>query len=179
MKICVTGHRPDAFIVSHYDEEAVKALAESVVEGFKRKYGEKLSFNLGGAVGVDQWMGMAAIDHEVRFSLFLPFPPHIQSRFWKEGQRFELGRQIKCASEIFIADSSGKYDVSKYHERDKSMVDNCDFVLAFWVGRRRGGTFNTIRYALSKPKSVLNALNNLHPVLESDLESGWTPPHIR
>jgi uncharacterized phage-like protein YoqJ len=105
--------------------------------------------------------------------------PQVQAKFWSDQQRAELDRQLRSASKIMIVDSTGEYDVVKYHERDRLMVDEADFVVAFWVGRRRGGTFETMKYALSKSKFVLNALDGLRPVFKQDLEVGWTPPHLK
>ena len=63
--------------------------------------------------------------------------------------------------------------MEKYH------LDDADFVVAFWVGKRRGGTFNTMRYALKKSKFVFNALNELRPVFKDDRAKGWSPPTVR
>lgn len=176
--VCITGHRPDPFLVSHYQPDAIIRLASDTACILKREYGDELTFNLGGAIGADQWMGAAAIEHGIKFGLFLPFLPQVQAKFWNEQQRSELDRQMRAASRIMIVDSSGNYDVCKYHERDQLMVNEADFVVAFWVGRRRGGTFETIKYALSKSKFVFNALNGLRPIFKQDLELGWTPSHL-
>lgn len=178
-RVCITGHRPDPFLVSHYQIDAVRRLVSDITYALKREYGDELMLNLGGSIGVDQWMGAAAIEHGVKFSLFLPFLPQIQARYWDESQRSELDRQMKTAARIVVIDPSGEYDVSRYHERDRMMVNEADFVVAFWVGRRRGGTFETMKYGLSQSKFVLNALDGLRPVFRRDLERGWTPPHLR
>jgi uncharacterized phage-like protein YoqJ len=178
-KVCITGHRPDSFLVSHYPLDAVRRLAGDIACALKREYGDDLMFNLGGAVGADQWMGAAAMEQGVRYSLFLPFLPQVQARYWDEGQREEFDRQLRGAARIVVVDPSGQYDPDKYHERDRLMVDEADFVVAFWVGRRRGGTFGTMGYALSKSKFVLNAMDRLRPVFRHDLENGWTPPHLK
>lgn len=152
--------------------------ADDVVCILKREYGADLRLNLGGAIGADQWAGAAAISHGVRFSMYLPFLPQIQAKFWSGEQRGELDRQLRHASRITIVDTDSKYDVARYHERDRMMVDDANFVVAFWVGRRRGGTHATMKYALSKGKFVLNALDGLRPVFRENLNEGWTPPHI-
>ena len=58
------------------------------------------------------------------------------------------------------------------------MVDSSHFLVAFWVGKRRGGTYNTIKYALEKSKFVYNALNDRKPINIADLKKGWTPPTV-
>jgi len=178
VKVCITGHRPDRFLVSHYKPETVKSIVGDIACALKREYGDDLWLNLGGANGADQWMGAAAIEHNIKFGLYLPFLPQIQAKFWTDEQRAELDRQMRAATKILIVDSSGAYDVAKYHERDKLMVDEGDFTVAFWVGRKRGGTFETMKYSLSKAKFVLNALDGLRPIFKHDLEVGWTPPHL-
>lgn len=176
--VCITGHRPDSFLVSHYKVETVARVASDIACALKREYGDELFFNLGGAIGADQWMGAAAIENNIKFGLFLPFLPQIQAKFWTHEQRAELDRQLKAASKIMVVDPSGEYNVAKYHERDCLMVDEAHFVVAFWVGRRRGGTFETMKYALSKSKFVFNALDGLRPMFKQNLETGWTPTHL-
>ena len=173
--IAITGHRPDAFLVSHYSPETVKMLAENMVVAYKREYDE-LNFYLGGAIGADQWVGEACIEHNVSYELVLPFSDEIQAKYWNDEQKAELQRQYQHAKGICIIDPSGNYSVGTYMQRNKKMVDLADFVVAFWVGKRRGGTFNAIQYALRQNKTVLNALNELRPIFKEDLKKGWTPP---
>lgn len=40
-------------------------------------------------------------------------------------------------------------------ERNKIMVDMCDFVLAYYDGRKTGGTYYTINYARKKNKQIM------------------------
>ena len=178
MKIAITGHRPDAFLVSHYSKETIMRIASDIVCVFKREFGDDLQFNLGGAIGIDQWIGMACMEQQVKFHLYLPFIREVQSKYWSEEQKKELCRQTEHAIGIDIVDTSGEYQASKYQERNIRMVDSSDYVVAFWVGKRRGGTFNAIKYALSKSKFVFNALNELKPIFKEDLKKGWTPPII-
>jgi len=37
-------------------------------------------------------------------------------------------------------------------------------LICFWEGKRSGGTYNTLKYALSMGKPVWNALNELQEV---------------
>ena len=178
MKIAITGHRPDAFLVSHYEDSQVKRIADDIVCVFKREFGDDLCFNLGGSTGVDQWVGSACIEHGVKYHLFLPFLPQVQNKFWDEECKLELDRQMKNAAGITISDLSGKYIPELYQVRNKLMVDSSHFLVAFWVGKRRGGTYNTIKYALEKSKFVYNALNDRKPINIADLKKGWTPPTV-
>jgi hypothetical protein len=74
--------------------------------------------------------------------------------------------------------------VSKYQERNERMVDEADFLLAFWVGRRKGGTFNCMKYANRRSKLIFNALDensftDNRSIDKRDLIKGWTPPTLR
>lgn len=177
--VCITGHRPDSFLVSHYKSDTVRRIVDDIACVLQREYGDELRLNLGGAIGTDQWMGSSAIKHGIRYKLYLPFHPSVQARYWTAVQREELDRQMRHATGIVIADPSGEYNVARYHERDRMMVDDSDFVVAFWVGRRRGGTFGTMKYALRQSKLVHNGMDRLRLLFSYDLEQGWTPPHLK
>jgi uncharacterized phage-like protein YoqJ len=181
VQIAITGHRPDAFLVSHYTPETVMRIAEDVAVRLKREHGHNLCFNLGGAIGVDQWMGMACIEHGIRFRLYLPFHPSVQAKFWSDEQKKELDRQMQHAAGIDLLEPNPEapYRVSLYQERNKKMVDDANFTIAFWVGKKRGGTMNAMKYSLKESKFVLNAMDNLRPLFKEDLEKGWTPPTVK
>lgn len=172
--ITITGHRPDAYLVSHYSIESLQRRASDIVAIFKREHGDELCFNLGGALGADQWFGQACIEQNVKFHLYLPFDPEVMGKYWKEEQKEILKEQVNKASGIVIVNPSG-YSKKDYYVRNIHMVDNSNFVVAFWVGKRAGGTYNCIDYALKKNKFVFNALNGLRPIFKENLVSGWTP----
>ena len=178
MKISISGHRPDGFISSHYNNETIKRIANDMVFVLKKQYKKDLVFNLGGAIGADQWVGDACIEHNVPFNLYLPFLPETQSKFWKKEQIENLYKQIDLAIGITIIDPSGQYNPSNYQIRNQKMIDDSNILIAFWVGKRRGGTYNAIKYAINDSKFALNALNELKPVFLEDLIKGWTPPTV-
>jgi len=178
MKIAISGHRPDSFLVSHYSPESVVRIANDIVCVFRRKFGDELLFNLGGAIGVDQWVGRICMEQNIRYHMFLPFRPEIQARYWSKEQRKELDEQLKHASGIHISNLSGQYSPYIFQERNKKMIDGADFLVAFWVGKRKGGTYNAMKYALSESKFVFNALNKLCPIFDEELKKGWTPPTV-
>lgn len=178
MKIAISGHRPDSFLVSHYSPESIIRIANDIVCIFQREFDDKLLFNLGGAIGVDQWVGKACMEQNVKYHMFLPFRPEIQAKYWNNDQRKELDRQLKHASGIHISNPSEFFIPDLYQEGNKKMVDNADFLVAFWVGKRKGGTYNAMQYALSQSKFVFNAINKLCPVFSENLKNGWTPPTV-
>lgn len=178
MRVAITGHRPDSFLQSHYTQGQIQLLSDGMVATFKRQYDE-LAFNVGGALGADQIVGQSCIDAGVPYYLYLPFPVDIQGRYWKEEQREDLVRQFELAAGVKIVDPTGHYDVKNYFVRDRQMVDDADVVVAFWVGKKRGGTYEAMKYALTQSKFVLNALDGLRPVFSNELEKGWTPPTVQ
>lgn len=181
IKIAITGHRPDSFLVSHYSIESIIRLIGDTVAVFEREYKDDLMFNLGGAIGADMWAGAACIEQKIPFCLYLPFHPDIQSKYWTPDQRKELVRQMEHARGIHIVEPNveAPYDSSNFLKRNENMVDNASFVVAFWVGKRRGGTFHAINYGLKSSKFVFNALNELKPIFKEDLKVGWTPPTVK
>ena len=181
MKIAITGHRPDAFLVSHYSPDTIIRIASDTVCVFQREFQDELIFNLGGAIGADQWVGAACIEHGVPFKLYLPFHPSVQAKYWSFEQRQELDRQMKHAVGINIIEPNpdATYSPHLYQERNEKMVDDANFVVAFWVGKRRGGTFNAMQYALKESKFVFNALDSNRPVFKDNLKIGWTPEFLR
>jgi uncharacterized phage-like protein YoqJ len=181
IKIAITGHRPDAFLVSHYLLETIQRAANDMVAIFKREHKDELMFNLGGAIGVDQWVGAACIDQNVPYVLYLPFHPDVQSKFWTQEQKDELARQVKFAAGINIVEPNpeAEYFIGNYQKRNERMIDEANFVVAFWVGKRRGGTYNAIKYGLKKSKFVFNALDNLCPLFNENLKKGWTPSTMK
>jgi uncharacterized phage-like protein YoqJ len=181
IKIAITGHRPDSFLVSHYNVESIKRLAGDIVAAFSREHKGQALFNLGGAIGVDQWVGDACIEQDVPFYLYLPFHPDMQSKYWGPEQKKELARQIEHARGIHIIEPNIEipYNPANFIKRNEKMIDDANFVVAFWVGKRRGGTFHAVKYGLESSKFVFNALNELKPIFKDDLKSGWTPPTIK
>jgi hypothetical protein len=181
IKIAVTGHRPDAFIQSHYSTEEIKRIADNIVCAFKREYKDDLTFNLGGAIGADLWVGEACINNEVPFVLYLPFHPDVQTKYWSLEQKKELERQMSksCGINIVDPNQNTEYKVANYFIRNMNMIDDANFVVAFWVGKKRGGTYNAMLYGLNSSKFVFNALDELKPIFKDNLKMGWTPPTIK
>lgn len=181
MKIAITGHKPDTFLISHYSLDTVIRIANNTVCIFDREFKNDLVFNIGGIIGADQYVGMGCIEHGVKFKLYLPSHPTYHSKYWNTEQRSELNRQLGYASGIEIIEPNTKleYDIKIHQERNIRMVDDANFVVAFWVGRKYGDTFDTMEYALSQSKFVFNALDNNRPIFKDDLKKGWTPPFLR
>lgn len=119
---------------------------------------EPSRFITGGALGIDTYAADFAINHNIPFTLILPFRPAIMANFWTEMSRDKLTRHIGLANDVQIVHDEDSYDVRAYQERNIQMVNRADEVIAFWTGKNFGGTKNCIDYALSVNKPVHNLL---------------------
>lgn len=175
--ISITGHRPGdlrdatgrpidlAGPIADFLERArvrARALGATTIEVIT-----------GGAIGVDQAVAAAVTavrgtdpDFTWRSVLILPFPVEVQGGRWSPEQRAELTRLIEAADEV-VGPVSETYAARHLLKRNELMVDRSAMTVAFWSGKRSGGTFACIRYALTKakpPRPVYNALAGFAPV---------------
>lgn len=179
MKITISGHRPDTFLQSHYPLGLAKEQISGVISGLYRQYNKGLMFNIGGALGADQWATQACIEQNIPFCLYLPFPFEKHTYYWEKDQKDELNYFLRRASQVHIISPEGSYNPQNYQVRNEAMVDNSMFLVAFWLGKRRGGTYNCMKYALEKSKFVANGFDDLRLLFSQDLEKGWTPPSAK
>jgi hypothetical protein len=155
--IGITGHRPLGFS----EPKHVKSVCADVVKYYKHIM-HNVEFNTGGCNGADSWVAESCIYEKIDFNLYLAFPANIQGRFFSREERISLDLQILSANKVSTV--GNYYKVANYHIRDRAMVDDSHIVVCFWEGRREGGTYKTIEYALKCGKQVFNALNDLEEV---------------
>jgi uncharacterized phage-like protein YoqJ len=148
-----TGHRPKDLPPGF----AMTATAWELDKFFAGKF-QDVRFVTGGALGIDSWAAEYAIRQGVPFTLALPFPPAVMSKFWPDEAVDRLWVHIQKASDVQIIHDHHTYDVRAYQLRNEFMVNAADVVLAFWTGKPYGGTANCIRYALQAEKKVINLL---------------------
>lgn len=164
--IGIAGHHPERF----RNQEETEKLCREVVNLISYQYSqqEALMFNVGGEVGAEQWVANACIEAGIDYHMFLPYPPELLSEYWWEEQQNALYHQMDHAAGITILSQSrsqGAYDLKKY-----DLVDNSDFLIAFWEGRLIGRTYNTIRHAVEQSKIVLNGLSGLSLISKEQLQ---------
>ena len=159
--IGITGHRPNRFENIEYAQQCCHDVVEYLVH--KNDGVAMLSFSLGGALGADTWVAEACIKNRVPYTLYLPFPADVQSKFWSKSEQAFLETQCAYASKVDVYGSS--YNVKNYILRDHLIVDNSHYIICFWEGHRNGGTYNTISYANKRGKLILNGLNDLEEVI--------------
>lgn len=139
-QISFTGHRHLKYkdVVSH-------------LESIHRDH-PNASWIVGGAVGLDSHAAEFAMSHGIKFSLILPFPSPVMTKFWSPAQRDVLARSVKQCSHLSVL--APAYDKAGYQARNVRMVDMSDMLVAFFDGSP-GGTANCVRYAQSVNKSIV------------------------
>lgn len=175
--ISITGHRPGD--LRHPDGKPIE-LERPLVEFVERARTRARALGAtvievitGGAIGVDQAVADAVgrvrgsdTEFTWRSVIILPFPIEIQGARWSAEQRAELTRLVAEADEV-AGPMSETYAPWHLIKRNELMVDRSQVTVAFWSGKRSGGTFACIRYALAKakpPRPVYNALADFAPI---------------
>ena len=112
-------------------------------------------FISGMALGVDTWAAEAVLSLKQEFphiTLESALPCETQAVKWnlesRERYYYILAR---CDKETML---QKRYTSSCMQDRNKYMVDKSDYVIAVWNGRG-SGTGSTVKYALSKGKTVI------------------------
>ena len=140
----ITGHRPERINSFQYVDAQLEYAfrdyrADVVIQGMapgadltaaKIAYREKIPF-----VSVRPWAGHRdSIDEQWR-------------RHWDSAWKY-------ARHNVTIVDQERFPGNSCYQRRNEYMVDNADFLIAVWDGKKKGGTWNTIKYAQSVDMSI-------------------------
>ncbi len=150
--VCFTGHRPS-------DLGTTPAAAKSALR--KAIYGAIQSgattFITGGAIGVDTYAAQIVIAAKAVYpniKLYIAVPFRGFTKYWSNTQRVEYADTIrKCDGFKIICDTPSK---RAYHERNRFMVNHADLVIAYWSGKRSGGTYATVQYAQQTKTRIVN-----------------------
>jgi len=156
MICCVTGHRPNGFPFPPEDRESLleykRRLYAEVRELLDRGYRH---FITGMADGVDLDFAIAVLfykkkDPGIRLEAALPYPMiYTNSPVPYQKTKEEI---LSACDELTVV--SETYFEGCMQKRNCYMVDKADMILAVWNGERKGGTWNTIRYARSQRKPI-------------------------
>lgn len=99
----------------------------------------------GGARGWDSIITQLAVIKDVKLWLYLPFGVNST----KESFR-------KYAEIIKISNlARGKYNLANFFIRNQWIVDDCDILIPYWDGRKKGGTYDTIKRAKKAGKDIV------------------------
>jgi hypothetical protein len=121
----------------------------------------------GGALGFDQWVAQEAVVRKIPFELYLPCVPEIFAAFWRIPERLMLWELCKRAVSVRVVREDlapSQIRPAVYHQRNAELVKAADVLVAFWDGRPKGGTWQTIERAIAEGKPVYNALDGMKTV---------------
>ena len=160
LSCCFTGYRPQKFPFSltadnkdyiDFENRLTSKIVELIECGC-------LTFCTGMAMGFDiiaaecvMTVAAAMKNHAIRLICAIPFPDQARAYppEWKARYNNILAKADKA---VLISDT---YYPRVYFDRNRFMVDNSDFVLT-WFDGSAGGTANTVNYANSKMRKVIN-----------------------
>lgn len=136
VNIAITGHRPARL---KGQEAAISAWISQQIKELNKEQGIFKAY-CGMAQGTDQLFALECIEQNIPLSCVYPFK--------REKYHPQEEYIMDSAAEVIILKDI--YSRSSYFKRDKYMVDNCDVLLAVWDGKQNGGTWLTIKYAMSR-----------------------------
>lgn len=156
---CFTGYRPEKFPFKlnreslEYQQfentlfEQVLAVAES---GCRKFYcGMAMGFDI---ISAETVLAVKnAFPEPLELICVLPFKNqnYNYSKDWKE----RFNSVLEKADDIIVLNE--KYFSGCYQQRNIYMVDNSDYVIT-WYDGQKGGTENTVRYAIKKGRHIFN-----------------------
>lgn len=149
---CFTGHRklPQGVLL----EQIKMALESTILEAIGKGYE---TFIFGGAVGWDMLCGAMVIQLQKEYPHIqligaIPFLDQELERKDEEQKEYRAILSM-CHDMIVLCEYEQK---NCYEKRNQYMVDCSDLVIAYWDGRKRSGTGQTIRMAGQKKSNIVN-----------------------
>lgn len=119
------GHKPDE--LGGYSKDVLAKLIAFAVETIPQFGATKIISGL--SLGFEQAIAMAAIELELPLIVALPFEG--QETVWPEKSQVFYHTLLNQATEIKLV-SPGRYDVKKFQERDRWIIDNCEAVFVLY-----------------------------------------------
>lgn len=134
----------------------------SKMESFKLQGGEEVI--QGGAIGVDQWSALAALEAGLSLRSYLPFPE--QGERWPRDAQERLEWIKGQSSEVKIFGDS--FAMRHFFVRNQAIVDDCSILLAVRSFEEQvdGGTIHARDYAMKTLVPVIEAIVYLDRIEE-------------
>ena len=144
--VAFTGHRTYR---SEADEELRQLLEELYAEGARR-------YLCGMAWGFDLSAGEAVVQHKLLHEdvELVAVEPFAEFRSLFRGEDAERYDALIAAADCRVV--VGENNVGAYMRRNDYLVDHSSLVVAWWDGRRDGGTAYTALRARRKGREVIN-----------------------
>lgn len=152
-RCCFTGHRPNKLNLTEKEVKKLleKAIDEAIADGY-------VTFISGMAEGVDVWSAEIVLDRkksnkDLHLICALPHPNFEKRRSEAEKQIF---KDILQKADL-VKMINDHYFPGCYQVRNTWMVDRVNLVISVFNGQK-GGTKNTIDYAIKNKVSIKNTL---------------------
>ena len=160
LSCCFTGYRPQKFPFKllksepqyiEFENLLFSKITELINNGCYTFYsGMAMGFDI---IAAESVLLAAKVMENFPVRLICAIPFLDQAKKFPPEWRERYNSVLKCAdSAVLISD---KYYSGCYFDRNRFMVDNSDFVLT-WFDGNPGGTKNTVEYAKTKGRKVIN-----------------------
>lgn len=149
---CFTGHRNlSKDLIQIIEAKVIEEIEKLIVQGINH-------FMAGGAIGFDTIAAAAQSvlnlkSHYTEIKLILAIPCEDQAAKWNYEDR-NVYEDIKENADKVIY-LSKKYEKDCMLKRNRFMVDNSNFIIGAWDGRKKGGTYYTLNYAKKSNKEII------------------------
>jgi uncharacterized phage-like protein YoqJ len=157
-KIGVSGHRPQSMPGGFTKRNEWSFIMQERTDSFFKKEHEKIALvNVGLALGFDTFVAMACIKYGIPYDAYIGYPG--QADQWTSSSKQTFDMLLKKARTVYIeADTVSSYKdiVIAMHSRNRKIVDNSDEMLIFYNWVKKGGTYQTYKYAEKMGKNITN-----------------------
>ena len=147
---CFTGHRTiKKNIIPFIKQSVITEVLKLITHGVT-------CFIAGGALGFDTLAAQAVLDLKrdyEQIKLILAVPCKNQADKWNRKDKM-IYENIKNRADKVIYVSE-KYEKNCMLKRNQFMVDNSNFIISAWDGRKIGGTYYTVNYAKKLGKKII------------------------
>jgi hypothetical protein len=158
------------------DLEKITRSMHNTIELLNHQYGgsefgeSNLILNLGAERGLELLAGEYCLEKKIKYHLFLSNRPEIfTDDTWFDDQRNKFNKQFNNAFSATICSSSLVKKVADEIARDKLLVNDSNFIVYFWSGKKTGRVYESMIYALNTNKIALNGTDNLKLITNDDL----------
>lgn len=170
-KIGIIGHTPEHFSV--VSPEEIQNMIKQTVELLSYQYSNAdngpwdLTFNMVCRPGIGLWAADVVRAKALNYHLFLPFSYDIISKDWLDSQ-VELGNT--CVQKAYSMTVCNMPKAFSYQSPEQKIIDDSNFTICYWVGKKQGVTYNALSYALRHNKMILDGFHDLKMITKKDWE---------
>lgn len=178
--MCVTGLRSHKLFGDDYNDPRYLRILESMMEVLRQTPGI-ITCRTGMASGIDLLFGLAVNRFKSKYNpsveLIASIPGSNQTKYYNDTELMIYQYILSiCDKQELLTTRACTPELLK--ARNRHMIDNSDFILAYWDGNRyRSGTYSAVNYAKKNDKTVL-LVNPENPsmwqyyhISEKDIES--------